>query len=579
MGLYTPILKNITISYDWDPIPPEPIILGLPQYTKGTTINVFITSGSSYVDPNTIVEYKIEGALSSNFNASDIFDNDGQVITDESHITSGTTLVFVKHSPSSVQGVYLETDYLKTTNYFTNGSGFTCNLINLATPIPAGLGIAGSNQVVVDYTRSAWTGQYYDFFTGLNDTTRYYYRSFSRTQAGTINSGTSYVYSTQDDIVDTLKWVNPTGKEFWRGGTIQKLLWQAEDATSGLADLKTTLSYSRDSGQTWDYLTSGTLLSKNLISNEQSTSVDNHRIYTKYDISSIVSAIPTNSSIDWYHHPLASGTSSFSEKEIYFEKPLPSSETAMLLTYYTFGTYNWTLPTNLDGSQWRLKLHIEDNVGNVRESAMTDDFTVMTPIDKLTDIFKKEPGTNTANLLDTFGNSIDDTTNTIIDTYNSISYDGEQNDDLTEQGSAFNLERFYCEPDSEYRERIKQETRIANTKPAMEKYLSLYTSFGNLNLEINDWMGGIEDKCFFTDYSYANYIDRITSGTSLDQDSYVFDVWIRPTRYDADTYTKIADAVTRTRPVSSTPYVRVLSGEAYGTFKYGTGHKYGASEF
>jgi len=547
-------------------------LINEPLYTKGKTNTLFWTSGSVALVP---VEFLIERSSTNSFYTDDITTNEGVIITDESHQTSGTRFIYATYSPESVQGVYLESDAYKINNYYTSGSGFVRNEIRLATLVSS-----ENSQVLVDYTRSGWTTQDYDTHFNLIDTNTYYYRLKVKNIENSMTSGSFYVFSTQDDKIDELKIISPTGKEFWRGGTTREVLWEAVDNDSGISDADSLIEYSRDSGITWNTLVSGSIIpSENIITNEQQNSVNNHRIYTNYDIKSITSIYPIGigSGTNWYYHPLASGSNFVSGKEIYLTYPLPSDTTPVQITYTTYGIYNWLLPTTLDSNNWRLKFTVKDKVENTRIESMTDDFTIMTPIDRLTDIFKKEEDTNTASLLNTFGDSIDDNNDNTVSIENNLYYNGSYGADLDGYATSMELTRYTNEPDYELRERIKHETRIADTKLALIDYLDLYSTVNTNDLIIDEWVGGNSDENFFLNYSYLDYTDRMTSGTNMDPFS--FDVWIRPLYYDSITYRKIADAITKTRPVSTTAYVRILSGEAYGSFTYGTGHKYGASTF
>ena len=558
----------------------QPILLQEPAYTKGSINTVFWTSGSN---PSGLHEFLLERSSTSNFYDNTIVTNESITIEDESQSTSGTTLVYTSTSPEYVRGVYLESDAYKLVNYFTSGSGFVCNEIRLATPVPDGMGPAGGQvQVIIDYTRSGWTPQAYDSHYNLENATLYYYRVKSRgpEQVASLTSGTYYVYSTQDSVIDSLKMLSPTGKEFWRGGTTQKLLWKADDFVSGLDDTKTLIEYSTDSGVIWSTLVEGSVIpNETSIVNETQSASTTHKVYTTYEIKNITSVYPINvgSGTNWFYHPLASGTSSFHGKEISLDYPLPSASEQVLVTYKTYGQYDWNVPTNLDGQNWRMRFTVQDNVGNKLMKSLSDDFVVLTPIDTLPDVFLQEQGTNTSNLLNTFGDSIDSTNKNAVFVESNLYFDNSYGTDLDIYATSFGLTRFTDEPDYELRERIKHEARIANTKLAMIDYLDNYSASGSNDLQIQEWVGAKADNDFFLDYSYLDYTDRITSGTMVDPFS--FDVWIRPKSYDAITYKKIADAITKTRPATTKAYVRVLSGEAYGSFAYGTGHKYGASTF
>jgi len=561
-------------------VPLQPSLLSEPTYTRSRVNTLYWTSGSS---PGELVEYLIERSTTSNFYTADIVTNSGISVGDESHQTSGTGLVFTTTSPSVVKGVYLESDTNKSANYYTSGSGVSINELRLATHVPAGTGAAGGGvQVVVDYTRSGWTPQSYDSAYDLEDGTKYNYRIKVRNRAKEETSGSHYVTSTQDDKVDSLEILAPTGKEFWQGGDTKELLWKAVDTASGLDNSNILISYSRDSGNAWNVLVSGSLVSNsNRITNETQTSVDRYRLFTDYQIKEVISVYPTGdgSGTNWFEHPLASGSSVSEGREIYLDYPLPSTFTGVEVTYNTYGKFNWELPTNLDGNNWRLKAKVYDNVGNSLEHSLTDDFTIMTPIDRLVDAFTKVEGSYTKMVIDTFNRGVDDSVDNLIDISHTISFDDSTYTDLTLHGSGFGLERYENEPDLEFRERIKHESRIANTKLAMLDYLDLYSHEGTQNLKIENWTGGVVDEVFFVDRSFCDYIDRITSGILPGQDPFTFDVWIRPKKYDTLTYTKIADAIEKTRPVSTKAWVRALAGSPYDSFAYGTDVKYGASDF
>lgn len=74
---------------------------------------------------------------------------------------------------------------------------------------------------------------------------------------------------------------------------------------------------------------------------------------------------------------------SFDRKEITLGDSLPTDTTAVLIQYTTFGIYDWLVPNNIDGNTKRIRVEVEDAVGNVSTDDSLVDFSVLTIANRL----------------------------------------------------------------------------------------------------------------------------------------------------------------------------------------------------
>jgi len=560
-----------------------PTLTTEPQYTKGTSNDVYWTSGTSSGGPPFSYEFKLEACESSVFYSDDLITNEDVSIVDENAMVSGSDVnlihVYTKHSPKSVQGVWLTSDTEHTgTNYYTSGSGFVINEIRLATALPS-----STETVLVSYTRSGWTPRYFDTISGLEHSTKYFYRVRARDTARVETSGTRYVYSTQDNKVDYLKITSPVGKEVWHGDTTEEITWKAYDDDSKLSSDGATLYYSMNSGEDWTELASGED-NTNDIEDESQTSTTAYRIYTNYDIKEvdgIWSASDANhSGTNYYTNPAASGSSSFEGREIVLAAPLPSTKMGVLIDYTTYGKYSWSIPDTLDSENWRIKISVEDNVGNAKSDSCSSDFVIFTPKNRFSPIYNAEDDSNLGMILNTFINETNRLVDNVLETRRQIPISNAENSILDLHASTYGLIREDNETDEELRDRIENIYSAArNTRAAIQEAIDPFRAVGS-SVTICEWMGAPGDWMFYLDNSFLGWSEnRISAGYDYGDDPYTFEIWIRPYSTEGAILEQIADTINNTKPAGTLCYARILSGEKYSSFTYGSGVKYGAGDY